>query len=187
MILHTSSLSRSRRVDPAWAETLRSIRPDTSGPTTLEPLGELEFLLARRYDVTRGQLFAALTEPARLRRWLGAGRRWRLESGEVDLCVGGTWNLVWQGPMGQEIGVHGLVRDVRRPCTASFTLQLYAPWGELDGLATVDLSESRGGTALLVTLRFRTRAQRDLALRSPLAGVLAHSLGRLTNVAADEL
>ncbi len=187
MIRESTSLPRLRRVDPAWAETLRSSRPDTSGPTTLEPLGELEFVLARRYDATRGQLFATLTEPARLRRWLGVGQRWRLEDCALDLRVGGAWSMLWQGPLGQQLGARGLCRDVLRPQTAAFTLHLHAPWGALDALATIDLSESRGGTALLLTVRFRTRAQRDAALRSPLAGVLAHSLGRLASVVADEL
>jgi uncharacterized protein YndB with AHSA1/START domain len=186
MILRSLPAPSARRVDPAWAETLRSFRPDTSGPTTLEPLGELEFVLARRYDAARGQLFAALSEPARLRRWLGVGRRWRLVEGELDLRVGGAWSLIWRGPLGQEIGARGLVRDLRRPSTATFTLHLHAPWGEFEGLATVDVSESRGGSALLVTLRLRSRAERDQALRSPLAGVLAHSLGRLGAVVSDE-
>jgi uncharacterized protein YndB with AHSA1/START domain len=186
MILRSVPAIRSRRVDPAWAETLRSTRPDTSGPTTIEPLGELEFVLARRYESARGQLFAALTEPASLRRWLGVGRRWRMVECELDLRVGGAWRSLWHGPLGQELGAHGLVRDVRRPSTAALTLHLHAPWGELEGLATLDLSESRGGTALLVTVRSRTRALRDAALRGPLPGVLAHSLARLANVAAAE-
>jgi uncharacterized protein YndB with AHSA1/START domain len=187
MIRETRTLPPLRRVQPAWAETLRSTRPETSGPTTLEPLGELEFVVARRYEATRGQLFAALTEPARLRRWLGVGRRWRQAECELDLRVGGTWRMLWHGPLGQQIGAHGLCRDVLRPHTASFTLDLLAPWGTSDGLLTLDLAESRGGTALLLTARFRSRAQRDAALLSPLAGVLAHSLGRLAPVVADEL
>lgn len=187
MIRETSSITRLRRVEPAWAETLRSSRPDTSGPTSLEPLGELEFVVARRYEASRGQVFAALTEPARLRRWLGVGQRWRLEDCELDLCVGGAFRMLWQGPLGQQIGAQGLCRDVLRPHTATLTMHLHAPWGAPEGLLTVDLAESRGGTALLVTARFRTRAQRDGALRSPLAGVLAHSLGRLAPVLSDEL
>lgn len=186
MIRETTPAPRLRRVEPAWAETLRSTRPQTSGPTTLEPLGELEFLVARRYEVSRGQLFAALTEPARLRRWLGVGQRWRLESCELELSVGGTWRMLWQGPLGQQIGAHGLCRDVLRPRTASFTMHLHAPWGSPDGDLTLDLSESRGGTALVVTARLETRVQRDAALLSPLAGVLAHSLGRLAPVVAGE-
>ena len=187
MIRETRSFHPLRRVEPAWAETLRSTRPETSGPTTLEPLGELEFVVARRYEATRGQLFATLTEPARLRRWLGVGQRWRLESCELDLRVGGGWRMLWQGPMGQQIGAQGLCRDVLRPHTASFTLHVHAPWGAPEGLVTLDLAESRGGTALLVTARFRSRARRDAALLSPLAGVLAHSLGRLATVVAGEV
>ena len=185
-MIQESTAPSLRFVEPAWVETLRSTRPDTSGPTRLEPAGELEFLVARRYEATRGQLFATLTEPARLGRWLGVGLRWRMETCELDLCVGGTWRMLWSGPMGQQIGAHGLCRDVLRPLSATFTLHLDAPWGQHEGTLAWDLSDSRGGTALVVTVGFATRARRDAAILSPLAGVLAHSLGRLGPVVAGE-
>ena len=58
MIRESTAPSLLHPVEPAWVETLRSTRPDTSGPTRLEPAGELEFVVARRYEATRGQLFA---------------------------------------------------------------------------------------------------------------------------------
>lgn len=187
MIRESNAPSFLRAVEPAWIETLRSTRPDTTGPTRLEPAGELEFVVARRYEATRGQLFATLTEPARLRRWLGVGQRWRMLECEFDLCVGGAWRMLWRGPMGQEIGAHGLCRDVLRPQSATFTAHVHAPWGEHQGLISLDVSDSRGGTALVLTASFATRARRDAALLSPLSGVLAHSLGRLAPVVAEEL
>jgi uncharacterized protein YndB with AHSA1/START domain len=187
MIREFNAPTRLRAVEPGWVETLRSSRPDTTGPTRLEPSGELEFVVARRYEATRGQLFAALTETARLRRWLGVGQRWRLETCELDLRVGGAWRMLWSGPLGQQIGARGLCRDVLRPQSATFTMHVVAPWGEHEGLLSADLSDSRGGTALVVTAGFATRARRDGALLSPLSGALAHSLGRLAPVVADEL
>lgn len=187
MISETASFPLLRLVRPAWAETLRSTRPDSSSPTSLEALGELDFVVARRFDATRGQLFAALTEPRNLRRWLGVSGRWRLETCELDLCVGGTYRLLWLGPLGQQIGALGHCHDVLRPRAACFTLQLLAPWGAHEGELSFGLSDSRGGTALVVTASFQTRAQRDAALLSPLSSVLAHSLARLAPVVDDEL
>jgi Activator of Hsp90 ATPase homolog 1-like protein len=59
-------------------------------------------------------VFAALTRPELLGRWLGA-RGWQVVDCEIDLRVGGTWRVLSRGPGGAQMAHGGVYREVAAP------------------------------------------------------------------------
>lgn len=54
------------------------------------------FVLERSYPVAPERVFAALSDPAKKRRWFGEGRAHDIESYDLDFRVGGAERLVYR-------------------------------------------------------------------------------------------
>ena len=73
-----------------------------------------EIPMTRVFDAPKRMVFAALTRPELIQRWLGVFGGWSMDVCEVDLKVGGTYRYVWRGPDGAEMGLCGVFRENRR-------------------------------------------------------------------------
>ena len=135
--------------------------------------------MVRRFDAPRRLVFAALTEPALLRRWHGADG-WNLEICEVDLRVGGAWRFVSRGPDGSTLGHGGVYRDVRAPSRLEYTETFDDRWYAGEALVTVTLSETAGVTTVRTLIRYESRAVRDHVLRSPMRRGVTEGFDRLS-------
>ena len=121
--------------------------------------GRYELVHRRRFDAPRAELFAALTEPARLRQWLRAGGR-ALATCEADVRTGGSYRYVFRGGEGPELEMRGDYREVvpneRIVHTEAYT---DVDWEPL--VVTTELADAPGGTLLTVTTWHPTEEARD--------------------------
>ena len=115
---------------------------------------ERTLTLSRRYDAPRAFVFAAWTEPERMKHWWGPAG-WTIPWSEADLRQGGAFRYAMRSPEGDEHVVEGTIAEIDPP-------RLYSTLSELGGdgnhppvrvVTTATFEESGGGTLLtLVTV-----------------------------------
>lgn len=119
--------------------TDRAARPQTS------------LRLQRVFDVPREQVFAAWTDPDKLKRWFGPeGHSARRV--EVDLRVGGRYRLEMRGAQGDKYVISGTYQDVQPPERLVYTWAMGEETGEGgETLVTLEFAESDGRTQVTLT------------------------------------
>jgi uncharacterized protein YndB with AHSA1/START domain len=85
-----------------------------------DPGGERELVVTRVFDAPRGLVFAAWTEPERLKRWWGP-KSFTMAYCEIDLRPGGVFLRCMRSPEGREFWVTGVFREVVVPEKLVFT------------------------------------------------------------------
>jgi uncharacterized protein YndB with AHSA1/START domain len=143
-----------------------------------------QIVLTRSFTAPRGLVFAALTTPDLLRRWLGADG-WHLVEADVDLRVGGAWRFVSRGPGGERMGHHGVYRVVDPPGRLAYTEEFDDQWVPGEALVDAVLTEGSGVTTLTTTVTYPSREARDVAVRSPMERGLGEGYRRLDAVLAE--
>src|SRR5262245_61360730 len=123
-------------------------RPQQSGALKVEAIGDREIVMTRSFDATRDLVFRALTEPALIRRWLGALGGWTFETCEFDARVGGAYRYRWNGPGGQGMGISGTVREIVKNERIVMTEKFDEAWYDGEAIVTMRLVESAGRTTL---------------------------------------
>jgi uncharacterized protein YndB with AHSA1/START domain len=159
-----------------------------------------EIVMTRVFDAPRGLVFDAMARPELLQRWLAGPPGWSMTACEVDLKAGGAFRHVWRGPGGEEMRMHGVIREVVPPerivRTETFDVGCEAQAGEQ--LGTLALTERGGKTTLTLTVLYPSKEARDAALASGmehgvaagydrLDGLLAESGDSLSNSQIDEI
>lgn len=147
---------------------------------------DTRIVMTRRFAAPRRLVFAALTEPHLLRRWLGA-QGWHLVDAQVDLRVGGAWRFVSRGPKGATMGHGGEYRVVDPPARLVYTETYDDQWYPGEALVEAVLTEVDGGdaTVLTTTLTYPSREVRDHVTRTPMERGVGHGYRRLDAVLAD--
>ncbi|MEV4899344.1 SRPBCC family protein [Nonomuraea sp. NPDC055795] len=148
---------------------------------TVEALGETEIIMIRPFDAPRRLLWAALTDPALVPRWLGA-LGWQIVRCEIDLRVGGAWRFVSAGPGGAEMAHGGIYREIVAESRLVFTESYDDQWVAGESLTTQTLDEHGGRTTLTTTITYSSREVRDVALRSPMERGVGEGYRRLDTV-----
>lgn len=148
--------------------------------------GDTRIVMTRWFAAPRRLVFAALTEPDLLRRWLGA-QGWHLIEAQVDLRVGGAWRFVSRGPKGAAMGHGGEYRVVDPPARLVYTETYDDQWYPGEALVEAVLTEADDGdaTVLTTTLTYPSREVRDHVTRTPMERGVGHGYRRLDAVLAD--
>lgn len=101
----------------------------------------------RHYDAPRERVFAAWTEPDRMKQWWGPAG-WTIPFSEADLRAGGRFRYAMRSPEGEEHIVEGTIGEIDPPSR-------YVTISELGGdgahppvrvVTTVTFDERDGGT-----------------------------------------
>ncbi|MFI6502561.1 SRPBCC domain-containing protein [Nonomuraea typhae] len=148
---------------------------------TVEALGETELVMIRSFDAPRRLLWAALTDPELVPRWLGA-HGWQIVRCEIDLREGGAWRYVSTGPGGAEMAHGGIYREIVPEVRLVFTESYDDQWVAGESLATQTLDEHGARTTLTTTITYPSREVRDVALRSPMERGAGEGFARLDAV-----
>ena len=119
---------------------------------------EHETVLTRTFDASRERVFAALTRPDQISRWMQAGGM-TLAGCEVDLRSGGRLRYVFKRPSGRTIEVRGEFQEVSPPDRIAY-VETY-DFSPLRILVTTTLDAQGERTVLKQTLRYATQAERD--------------------------
>jgi uncharacterized protein YndB with AHSA1/START domain len=115
--------------------------------THVERVSERELLIRRSFRASAKNVFAAMTEPALLRRWwapklLGV----ELFECEMDARVGGRYRYVFGHPGKPPMAFSGVFTEVS-PVTRLVYTQIFEPMPNTgEGLITMTLAESGGVT-----------------------------------------
>lgn len=145
-----------------------------------------EIAVTRVFEAPREQVFAALTRPDLIQRWLLGPPGWSLPVCEIDLKVGGHLRFVWRGPDGTEIGLRGVYREIAPPERLVHTELFDQDWTGGETMVTTLLHEDAGRTALTTTILYASQTARDGALRSGMEQGLAASYDRLAELLSGQ-
>jgi uncharacterized protein YndB with AHSA1/START domain len=105
--------------------------------------------IKRRFNAPPAKVFAAWTDPEKVKRWMGPGAVVVL-SAENDVRTGGRYRWLMQSPDGQEHDVRGVYREVIPNEKLVFTWAwLTTP--ERDSLVTITLKSDGDGTLMTLT------------------------------------
>jgi uncharacterized protein YndB with AHSA1/START domain len=157
---------------------------ETAPTLTLTTPSEREIALSRVFAAPRHLVFAALTQPELVRRWLLGPPGWTMPVCEIDLRVGGAYRYVWRGPDGAEMGVSGIYRTITPPERIVASEVFDEPWYPGEGQTTTVLAERDGETTLTLTILYESPEARAIALRSSMEKGMAMSFDRLAELLA---
>lgn len=148
------------------------------------PSAEAEVTITRLFDAPPELVFAAMTEPAHVRRWWGnLGEGYSVPVCEIDLRVGGRWRFVNRHPHG-EAAFHGEYLEIDPPGRLVHT-EIFEEFP--DSVSTVTTTYTREGsrTRLTAVVRYESREVRDIVLGSGMAHGAGLSYDRLEDLLAD--
>ncbi|HEX9705931.1 MAG TPA: SRPBCC family protein [Gemmatimonadales bacterium] len=156
----------------------------TAGTLQITAKGDRELVITRRFDAPCTLVFAALTKPELVKRWLGVFGGWSLAVCEIDLRVGGAYRYEWHGPKGARMGMRGVTREVTPPARWVATGRFDEAWYPGEEINTSVLVEQRGQTTLTNTVRYESQEARDMVLKSPMEKGMAAGYDNLEKVLA---
>ncbi len=127
-----------------------------------------EIVLTRVFDAPRQHVWAAMTKPELLKRWLFGPDGWTMTICDDDVRVGGAFHWAWSGPGGEAMSIRGVYREVVPPerivRTESFEFGCETQAGEQ--LATLVLTGCGDQTHLEMTILYPSQEARDGTLAS---------------------
>ena len=139
------------RYEKFWSERLSSLAAfleEEEEVMSTQAATKPSLTLKRRFKAPPAKVFAAWTEPEKIKRWFGPGRV-KGTHAEFDLRVGGT--LSWRpAPGGEDHDVGGVMREVV-PARKLVYTWAWASTPERESLVTVEFKPEGDGTLLTLT------------------------------------
>ena len=151
---------------------------------TITTPSDREIVLTRTFDAPRRLVFRAMTTPEHVRQWYGCDHM-TLIACEIDLQVGGAYRFTMRGPDGVDHTMRGIYHEIAPPDRIVFT-EAYVTEGLTcdEAMVTSNFVESNGKTTLTVTVRHKSRENRDMHLKSGMENGAGESYDRLAAVVA---
>ena len=128
-------------------------------PAPQEPESKRELATSRLIEAPREQVFAALSDPARLARWWGP-KGFRNTFQEFELRPGGRWVFVMHGPDGRDYPNQSVFVEVKPPKRVVLR-HVSSPRFEM----TITFEDERGRTRVGWRQLFETAAERTRVAR----------------------
>jgi uncharacterized protein YndB with AHSA1/START domain len=144
--------------------------------------GDLEIVMTRLFDAPRHLVFAAMSKPEYLRRWLLGPDGWAMTACEFDARPGGRYRYEWKHSDGATMGVGGTFLEVVPPERIVQSEKFDESRYPGEAIVTTTFEEAAEQTTLAVTIRYETREARDGVLKSPMESGLAKSYDRLAEI-----
>jgi len=154
------------------------------GLTVTAP-GDLDIVMTRSFDAPRHLVFAAMTKPEFLQRWLLGPDGWTMPVCEFDLRVGGRYRYEWRNVDGATMGMGGTFLEVVPPEKMVQNEKFDEAWYPGEAIVTTTFEESNGRTTIVITIRYDTRETRDAVLKSPMESGVSASYDRLAQVLSE--
>jgi uncharacterized protein YndB with AHSA1/START domain len=152
----------------------------------VEPRGERDLVMTRRFGAGKELVFRALTEPHLVKRWLLGPDGWILKVCEIDFRIGGAYCYVWQHTgRGDEMGMGGTYLDIDRPDRIVHSEIFDERWYPGTAVVTTRLAEAGGVTTFQVTITYESAEARDMVAASPMKDGAGASYDRLDEVLVD--
>jgi uncharacterized protein YndB with AHSA1/START domain len=126
-------------------------------------------VLTRAFDAPRRLVWEAMTDPARMRRWMLPPPGWTTVVCELEACVGGALRVTWKSAEADPaMSLHGVFTEVipheRMVHTEVMILGSGQPIGSL--VEAHEFAEKGGVTTMRITQTYASKAARDGAVSS---------------------
>jgi len=135
------------------------VRPNRHRSAVITFPSELEIVITREFDAPIALVFDVLTKPEHVSRWF-APFACKVTTCSIDLCVGGSYYIVFVTEDGTECSFRGTYLEVEPP-TRTVQTWLFEGWPDAHAVESTDLHETDGVTKMTNKLAFRDKAGRD--------------------------
>lgn len=139
---------------------------------------DLEIIVRRFFAAPPEIVFACHTRPELMQRWLIGPSGWSMPECEIDLRVGGQYRCLWrEDATGAQFTATGEYLEIEAPHRLVNKEQMDG----FDGasLCTLTLTPRDGGTDMIQTMRFSSKAVRDKALQTGMTEGMSASYDKL--------
>ena len=141
---------------------------------------DTEIRITRWFNAPRHLVYRAFTDAAILKRWLELPG-FSLTECASDVRVGGIVRFAWKsdtGGMAVTTVLQEVVPDKRIVGREKFD----EAWYPGEAIVTQELSDEEGGTLLVVTIRYESKAARDGVLKTPMTDGMSYTYDQLENL-----
>ena len=135
----------------------------TVAPVNVTTPSDREIVMTRLFDAPRDLVYDCYTKVELLKRWMQP-EGWIFIQCDVDLKVGGAFHWRWRHAHGQEIGIHGVYREIVRPQQITRTEFFDFDSMQSESFGTLSLAEQNGQTTLTTRVLYVSQEARDQAL-----------------------
>ncbi len=161
-----------------------------------------EICVTRDFDAPRRLVWAAMTTPDLIRRWLFAPPGWEMTKCEGDYRAGGRFRWEWNGPDGSlGLVIHGVFKEVTpherivhtecmempggMPCPGGDPAGQPKETSTPEMTCTTRFTERAGRTTMVMTMLFPSKDVRDAALASGMEHGMAAGYDNLDQMLAQ--
>lgn len=150
------------------------------GSATVTLPSDTEILITRAFEAPRTLVWDALTTPRHLLRWWGPD--WcPLVACDIDFRVGGAWRYVSRMADGNELGWHGVYREIV-PDERIVSTEVFEGFPDAESVNTMTLTEAGGVTTLQTLVRHASKEFRDGHVQSGMEGGMQITFNRLDDL-----
>ncbi len=125
-------------------------------------------VLTRTFNAPRRLVWEAMTDPAKLRRWMFSPPGWSMTICEFDPRVGGQYKWAWKSEQANPaMTIHGTMTEVvpYERITHTQTMEMASCGPAADFTVMLELTEKNSVTQMRLTLTFSSKDARDAALQ----------------------
>lgn len=148
-----------------------------------------EVRVVRTFNAPRQLVWDAHTKPDLVQKWMLGPPGWSMPVCEMDVRPGGKYRWRWKSEEdGKQFGFFGTFEEVSAPAKLSHD-EYYDP-GDVGGAmpagdpcrVALELSETRGVTTLVCTMRFASKEARDGAVSTGMTDGMEMGYARLDDM-----
>jgi uncharacterized protein YndB with AHSA1/START domain len=152
---------------------------------TLTTPSDNELAISRSFDAPRAKVFAAITTPDSIKRWLNGPPGWTMTDCALEPKAGTAYRFAWRnGENGPTMGLGGTVTEAVVPEKIVATEKFDQPWYPGEALVSQTLSEAGGRTTLTITIRYPSKDVRDGVMNSGMTTGMQMNYDRLAALLA---
>ena len=144
--------------------------------------GDREVVMKRAFAARRELVFDAFASAELLKQWFFGKPGGSLAVCEVALKAGDRFRYVWRDADGIEMGMGGTCLEFVRPERIVATEQFDVPWYPGAAVGTIELEERNGTTVLTQTIRYESRAAREMVVQTQMEHAIAMGYDRLAKL-----
>jgi uncharacterized protein YndB with AHSA1/START domain len=156
-----------------------------SNKIKIVPHGDRSILITRSFAAQRTLVFDAMSKAEMMKNWFHGAPGWTLTTCEIDLRVGGRYRWVWTNEAGQEMGMGGEYKEVKRPERIVTTEKFDEAWYPGEAESTMVFTEQGTHTLMSLTVEYESQAARDGVLASPMESGMEFGYERLDQYLAQ--
>lgn len=144
---------------------------------------DTELAISRTFDAPRARVFAAISTPDSIKRWLNGPPGWTMTDCTIEPRAGSAYRFAWRnGESGLTMGLGGTITEAVVPEKLVATEKFDQPWYPGEALVSQALSEAGGKTTLTITIRYPNKDVRDGVMNSGMTTGMQMNYDRLASL-----